>query len=143
MPLSITRQFTTITAPVSQLRLFTAAGLHRVRDSDGAVFFHYHHDGLLDVVVCNVGKYTGTEKGAQGQYVGLADAFSGHLHPDRFEHPVLYKNMGHNRFQDVTAQVGLRPAGWCGDATFADLNGDGFPDLFILNMQGHDHYYEN
>jgi enediyne biosynthesis protein E4 len=120
-----------------------AAGLDLVNHSSGAVFFDYDNDGLLDLVVCNVGRYTNREKGAQGQYVGLQDAFSGHLHPDRYEYPVLYKNMGHNRFKDVTAEVGLRPAGWCGDASFADLNGDGFPDVFFLNMQGHDHYYEN
>jgi hypothetical protein len=90
-----------------------------------------------------VGQYTNDEKGANGQYVGLQDAFAGHLHPERFEYPVLYKNMGHNKFKDVTAEVGLQPAGWCGDASFADINGDGYPDLFILNMQGHSHYYEN
>ncbi|HTK78415.1 MAG TPA: CRTAC1 family protein, partial [Gemmataceae bacterium] len=63
--------------------------------------------------------------------------------PDRFEYPVLYKNLGHNRFKEVTADVGLRPSGWGGDATVADLNGDGWPDLFVLNMQGHGHYFEN
>jgi len=75
--------------------------------------------------------------------VGLADAFSGHMYPERFEYPVLYKNMGHNQFKDVTAAVGLHPEGWCGDASFADLNGDGFPDLYLLNMMGGNHYFEN
>jgi len=120
-----------------------AAGLDLVSHSSGAVFFDYDNDGLLDLLVCNVGKYTSDKKGAQGQYVGLPDAFSGHLHPQRFEYPVLYKNLGHDRFKDVTAEVGLRPTGWCGDATFADLNSNGFPGLFILNMQGHDHCFEN
>jgi enediyne biosynthesis protein E4 len=119
------------------------AGLELVSHSSGAVFFDYDNDGLLDLLVCNVGIYTSEKKGAQGQYVGLPDAFSGHLHPRRFEYPVLYKNLGHDRFKDVTAEVGLRPSGWCGDATFADPNGTGFPGLFILNMQGHDHYFEN
>jgi enediyne biosynthesis protein E4 len=119
------------------------AGLDLVSHSSGAVFFDYDNDGLLDLLVCNVGKYTGDKKGAQGQYVGLPDAFAGHLHPQRFEYPVLYRNLGHNRFKDVTAEVGLHPTGWCGDATFADLNGKGFPSLFFLNMQGHDHYLEN
>ncbi|MDH3525696.1 MAG: CRTAC1 family protein, partial [Acidobacteriota bacterium] len=32
---------------------------------------------------------------------------------------------------------------WSGDATFTDLNGDRRPDLYLLNMQGDDHYYEN
>jgi enediyne biosynthesis protein E4 len=120
-----------------------AAGLDLVSHSSGAVFFDYNNDGLLDLLVCNVGKYTSDEKGVQGQYVGLPDAFSGHLHPQRFEYPVLYENLGHDRFKDVTAEVGLRPTGWCGDATFADLNATGFPGVFILNMQGHDHYFDN
>ena len=119
------------------------AGLDLVSHSSGAVFLDYDNDGQLDLLVCNVGKYTGDKKGAQGQYVGLSDAFAGHLHPQRYEYPVLYRNLGHNRFKDVTAEVGLHPTGWCGDATFADLNGKGFPGVFFLNMQGHDHYLEN
>lgn len=119
------------------------AGLGLLAHSSGAVFFDYDNDGLLDLLVCNVGKYTSDEQGPDGEYLGLPDAFQGHLHPDRFEYPVLYKNMGHDRFKDVTAEVGLRPMGWCGDASFADLNGNGYPDLFLLNMQGQNHYYQN
>ncbi|MGH9141779.1 MAG: CRTAC1 family protein [Vicinamibacterales bacterium] len=119
------------------------AGVDLATHSSGAVFFDFDHDGLVDLLVCNVGQYTTDEKGPDGAYVGLADAFLGHTHPDRFEYPVLYKNTGHNQFRDVTADVGLRPVGWSGDASVADLNGDGWPDLFVLNMQGHGHYYEN
>lgn len=120
-----------------------SAGVDLVAHSSGAFFFDYDNDGLLDLFVCNVGHYTTDQKGSNGQYVGMQDAFTGHLHPELYEYPVLYKNVGHNKFKDVTADVGLHPAGWCGDASFADLNGDGYPDLFILNMQGHSHYYEN
>ena len=119
------------------------AGLDLVAHSSGAVFFDYDNDGLVDLLVCNVGRYTTDQKGPDGAYIGLEDAFFGHLHPDRFEYPILYKNLGHNRFKDVTAEVGLRPAGWAGDATVADLNGDGWPDIFVLNMQGRQHYLEN
>lgn len=119
------------------------AGLDLVTHSSGAFFFDYDNDGLVDLLVCNVGVYTTTEKGPEGAYVGLRDAFSGHLHPDRFEYPVLYKNLGHYKFKDVTAEVGLKPRGWCGDATFADLKGDGYPGVYFLNMQGAGHYFEN
>ena len=37
----------------------------------------------------------------------------------------------------------LGNCGWAGDATFTDLNQDGFPDLYVLNMQGRNHYFEN
>jgi len=119
------------------------AGLDLGSHSSGAVFFDYDNDGLLDLLVCNVGRYTNDQKGPDGAFVGLTDAFMGHLHPDRSEYPVLYRNLGHNRFEDVTARLGLRPTGWGGDAAVADLNGDGWPDLFVLNMQGHGHYFEN
>jgi enediyne biosynthesis protein E4 len=119
------------------------AGVGLAAHSSGAFFFDYDNDGLLDLLVCNVGKYTTDEKGPNGEYVGIPNAFSGHLYPDRYEYPVLYKNLGHNHFKDVTAEVGLKPQGWCGEASFADLNGDGWPDIFFLNMQGHNHYYEN
>jgi hypothetical protein len=39
--------------------------------------------------------------------------------------------------------MNLRDDSWSGDATFCDLNHDRFPDLYVVNMQGADHYYEN
>ena len=120
------------------------AGVDLVSHSSGAVFFDYDNDGLLDLLVCNVAKYTSTtDRWPDGSYVGFADAFHGHMFPDRVEYPVLYKNLGHDRFKDVTAEVGLHPHGWAGDASFVDLNQDGWPDLYFLNMQGHSTYYEN
>lgn len=119
------------------------SGLGLVAHSSGALFFDYDRDGLLDLLVCNAGVYTSDEKGPAGEYVGLKDAFSGHLHPERFEHPVLYKNLGNYRFQDVTTEVGLNPEIWGGDADVVDLNGDGWPDIYFLNMQGANRYFEN
>ncbi len=79
------------------------AGVDLVTHSSGAVFFDFDRDGLVDLLVCNVGQYTTDQKGPDGAYVGLADAFLGHTHPDRFEYPVLYRNTGRNLFKDVTA----------------------------------------
>ena len=111
--------------------------------SSGSVFFDYNKDGLLDLLVCNVGRYTSDAKGAHGEYVGLPDAFSGHMYPERSERPVLYQNLGKHRFRDVTTAANLRPEGWCGDAAVADLNQDGWPDIYFLNMMGANHYFEN
>lgn len=120
-----------------------SAGVDYIGHSSGAVFFDYDKDGLLDLYVCNVGRYTTDEKGRGGAYVGVVDGFHGHLHSDRSERAVFYRNMGRNQFKNVTKDVGLGEAGWSGDATVADLNGDGFADLYVLNMQGSDHFYEN
>jgi hypothetical protein len=120
-----------------------AAGVDHVGHSSGAVFFDFDHDGLLDLYLCNVGQYTIDQQGRGGAFVGMSDGFSGHLHPDRTEAAILYKNLGGRKFKDVTKEMGLGEAGWSGDASVADLNGDGFPDLYALNMQGANHYFEN
>ena len=119
------------------------AGINDTGHAAGAFFFDYDRDGLVDLVICNVGRFTTDSKHPDGSYVGVNDAFSGQLYPERFEHPVLYRNLGHNKFKDVTAEVGLELHAWSGDASFADLNGDGWPDIYFLNMQGDDHYFEN
>jgi hypothetical protein len=119
------------------------AAVDHVGHSSGAVFFDFDHDGLLDLYLCNVGQYTIAEQGRGGAFVGMSDGFSGHLHPERTESAILYKNLGERRFKDVTKEVGLGDAGWSGDASVADLNGDGFADLYALNMQGANHYFEN
>jgi hypothetical protein len=121
----------------------TEAGLGLAAHSSGALFFDYDGDGRTDLFVCNVGRYTSDEKGPEGAFRGLPDAFSGHLFPGRSEYPALYRNVGPLRFREVGEAMGLRPRAWCGDAGFADVNEDGWPDLYLLNMQGPDYYYEN
>ena len=120
-----------------------AAGVGYSGHSSGAVFFDYDGDGLLDLFVTNVGVYTTNQRGAGGYYVSLTDAFMGHLHADRAEASILYRNLGRNRFKDVTREVGLVDKGWSGDATALDINDDHFPDLYILDMQGGDHLWLN
>ena len=119
------------------------SGLDYTGHSSGAVFFDYDRDGLLDLYLVNIGRYTTDAVGRGGYFVGMTDAFSGHLRPERTELSLLYRNLGNHKFQDVTKDVGLTDEGWSGDATAADFNEDGWPDLYVLNMQGDSHYYEN
>ncbi len=117
--------------------------LRPARHSSGAVFFDFDNDGLLDLFVANVGVYTTGEKGRGGFYLGRPDAFQGWRFPARSEQSVLYKNLGGGKFKDVSKDLGLEHRGWSGDATFCDLNEDGYPDLYVLSMSGEDRYYEN
>jgi hypothetical protein len=119
------------------------SGTDYVGHSSASVFFDFDRDGRLDLFLCNVGVYTTDETGPGGYYIGVLDAFGGHLKPERTEHSVLYRNLGGGRFEDVTKKMGVEDEAWTGDAGAFDLNEDGFPDLYVLNMQGHDEYYEN
>jgi hypothetical protein len=121
----------------------TTAGLGYSGHSSGAVFFDFDNDGRLDLFLTNIGVFTGNDLGRGGYHIALTDAFAGHTVPERTEFSLLYHNEGGGRFKEVSRALKLRDGSWSGDATFSDLNGDGYPDLYVVNMQGDDHYYEN
>lgn len=119
------------------------AGLPYSGHSSTAVFLDFDRDGLLDIFLCNVGVFTTNEKGRGGYYRSVTNAFEGHRFPERTEYSILYKNLGGRKFRDVSREVGLRDGSWSGDAALCDFNQDGFADLYVANMQGDNHYYEN
>ena len=45
----------------------------------------------------------------------------------------LYHNEGGGRFKEVTTQAGLTDTAWSTSAAWGDLDGDGFPDLYICH----------
>jgi hypothetical protein len=122
-----------------------ASGLGYVGHSSSAVFFDYDRDGRLDLFLLNVGRYTTNRIAGDGHryYVGIDNAFEGHLKRGLAEQSILYHNEGGNRFVDVSKRLDLRDLSWSGDASAVDVNDDGWPDLYVLNMQGNDEYYEN
>ena len=127
------------------------SGLEYTGHSSSADFFDYDRDGRLDLFLTNIGVFT-TDKIGQSRgegdetspyYVGMDDSFIGHLFPKYSERSILYHNEGSNRFRDVSQEVGLVHAKWSGDATPLDANADGWMDIYVVNMQGNDEYYEN
>lgn len=133
------------------------SGLEYVGHSSKGTFFDFDRDGLLDLFVSNVGKFTTEENVAVrndachsqpgtelSYFVGRPDAFSGHLVPSLSECSRLYRNLGSNRFEDVTEEFNFHTdLSWSGDAIAFDANHDNWPDLYVCNMQGHDHLYIN
>jgi cytochrome oxidase Cu insertion factor (SCO1/SenC/PrrC family) len=117
--------------------------LDHVGHSSGSVFFDYDRDGWLDLLVTQVGEYTTHQKGTGGYYLAHQSAFMGHLYPDRNEESLLLRNVGDGSFVNVNKQVGFQDISWSGDASPIDANDDGWLDIYLLNMQGHDEYYEN
>ncbi len=119
------------------------SGLGYVGHSSAAVFFDYDRDGRLDLLLVNVGKYTTDVKGKGRLLRRLRGRLQGAHVPGahRVQRPLPQR--GGNRFVDVSAKMGLRDGGWSGDASICDFNEDGWPDLYVLNMQGDNHYWEN
>jgi hypothetical protein len=76
---------------------------------------------------------------------GLPDLyFTSNLGPDR-----LYLNKGNYQFEDITERAGVRgPEGWTSGVTMADVNADGFLDIYVsavnyLTMNGRNVLYVN
>ena len=76
-------------------------------NGSGVALGDFDNDGLVDIFLCSLDG-----------------------------HNALYKNMGGMRFKDVTQASGIdcgnRP---CRGAVFADINGDGRPDLVVAVKQ--------
>ncbi len=119
------------------------SGLDFVGSSSAAMFFDVDNDGLLDLFVANLGVYTTDEKGRGGYYAAVKDIAMGFAMPEMAGHSFLYRNLGGLKFKEVSHEMNLDIHSWSPDITFCDFNQDGFPDIYVLNMAGANHYYEN
>ena len=82
-------------------------------NGSGVAIFDYDNDGKLDLYF------------ATGTLLPLGTAQKG---PNR-----LYKNLGGNRFRDMTQASGLGFAGYCHGIVVGDIDNDGDQDVFLCN----------
>jgi hypothetical protein len=54
----------------------------------------------------------------------------------------MYHNEGHDRFRDVTDELGLHSSGWAQGVCAGDYDNDGYTDLFVTYW-GQNHLYRN
>jgi enediyne biosynthesis protein E4 len=91
----------------------TAEKYFPTANGSGVAVFDYDNDGKLDLYF------------ATATVLPLGTAKKG---PNR-----LFKNMGSNKFQDVTETAGVGFAGFCHGIVVGDIDNDGDPDIFLCN----------
>jgi Tfp pilus assembly protein PilF len=100
-----------------------AAGLGMIRgESFSALFFDYDRDGRPDLLVT-----------AHAPYEDVVRCLlQPEFHATRAA-PRLFHNQSDGKFREVTEQVGLNRAYGTMQAVATDLDGDGWPDLLLVN----------
>ncbi len=115
------------------------SGLPGWINSNCAIWFDYNSDGYVDLFI---GGYFRED-------IDLWHLKSTKILTESFEYSqnggrnYLFKNTGKGSFIDVTAEMSLTSTRWTLAAGAADINRDGYPELFIANDYGINEFYFN
>ena len=115
------------------------AGLADPRWSLNAAWLDYDRDGDLDLFVANYLEYD------EGKFRSFYAA-AGYPGPLSYNGVscTLYRNNGDGTFTDVTKAAGVaNPGGRAMSVVAADLDNDGWMDLYVANDSMENYYYEN
>ncbi len=102
----------------------------------GAAIADYDCDGWLDIYFCLYSYYQGAD-----QYRYPTPYYAAENGPPNF----LMRNLRDGTFRDVTSETGLnhnnQRFSFC--CAWSDFNGDGWPDLYVVNDFGRKNLYRN
>jgi hypothetical protein len=108
------------------------AGFPDWANINSAIWLDFDRDGLLDIFLA----------GYFREDLNLWNLKDTKIMPESFEYAknggrkYLFRNLGGGRFEEVSEKLGVKTNRWALAAGAADLNSDGFSDLFIANDYG-------
>src|SRR4029453_2762156 len=90
----------------------------------GSMFFDYNSDGRPDILFVNGGSFADRQKAAAARHR-------------------LYRNNKDGTFTDMTSTSGIGVSGFGMGACSADIDNDGWADLYITAVGGNKLYHNN
>jgi len=115
------------------------AGVSRWMNSNSACWLDYDRDGFVDLYVA----------GYFRDDIDMWHLSSTRIMQESFEfaqnggHNVLWRNRGDGTFEDVTARTGCDSTRWTLAVASADMDADGFADLYLANDYGPEELFRN
>jgi len=127
------------------------AGVGNIGYGVGALWFDFDRDGKLDLLVANYfpSYYLDENHHPTSERLDLWNLTSTKFMPESFNDArngggvLLYHNEGNGHFREIHEEAGLTSTGWALAIGAADLNNDGWPDIYIANDFGADDLYMN
>lgn len=123
------------------------AGLaDRVGFWTGIAIGDYDRDGAIDVYVCGYVRWSDEVGAADMMAKQFGIDIPARINPSVFppERNLLFHNRGDGTFEELGESLGVaNPTGRSLSATFADLNGDGWPDIYVANDVSDNAFFVN
>jgi hypothetical protein len=119
-----------------------ASGINNANFGTSVAWLDYDHDGKLDLFVANYVQWT--QKG--DIWCSLDGATKSYCTPESYKgtSSKLYHNLGNGKFEDVTIKAGLGdPTSKSLGVSVIDIDGDGWPDIFVCNDTQPNKLYRN
>ena len=92
-----------------------------------------NNDGLIDLLATDMSATTHLKQKILMGPMGRSAWFLGSAEPRQYMRNALYLNTGTHRFAEIAFQSGIHSTDWTWSVKFADLDNDGWVDLFVTN----------
>ena len=98
-----------------------------------ATWADYDRDGYMDLYVSSMFSGAGNQIVAQADFNPSMPEETRQKYLKMVRGNTLLRNVGQGRFSDVTDPMAEGFGGWAWGSKFADLNNDGWEDLYVAN----------